>query len=266
MKILGFVDSLVANTAYTEIYDAKISKQPVPELYFKYAHDMDLNKYTKALEYKNIIVKKVLEIVNENIDIISDEVLDRIIKLMMDVEIYKRSVKIKGVNGEYYVKENAIVLNNKKSIYHECLHLASSYYDSINNIEYSGFRKTEYNKIPFKLNDVGIGINEGFTQYQALKIYGDSTPKVYTYETEIAERISKIIGQDTMKKLYFEHDYLGLVKELNSHFKYKDVTNILLCLDYIMYCNNSFYPNFKKQELIDNKKRIIELTMNKYHS
>ena len=99
--------------------------------------------------------------------------------------------------------------------------------------------------------------------YQVLKTYGDPISKVSDYEIKIVQKLEKLIGQDTMKKLYFEHNYNGLINELRKHFRSKDVTNIILCLDYIMYCENSYYPDFKKEELIDSKKRILDFTMKK---
>lgn len=264
MRDFKLVDTALANTIYTEIYDAKINKQPIPKITFKYLHDMDLNKYDEAKEYRNIVVKKILEVINENIDNIDNNTLDRIINRMYESKLYKRNVKIKGINGEYYVKENAMVLNNKKSVYYQSLILSSSEYDFDKDIQYSGFRKIEYGKHPYNLNDIGIGINVGYTQYQALKIFGDPTPKNFKYESEIAQKVEKIIGKDIMRKLYFEHDYLGLVNELRKHFKYKDVLNILLSLDYIMFCKNSIYLENKKEQLIEEKKKIIERTIGSF--
>ena len=263
MRDLKLVDNMIANAKYAEILDAKINKKAIPRINFTYIHDIDLNKFREAKKYRNEAVKKTIQIVNENINNISDDVMDRIFKLMNDSKIYERNVKIKKYNGDYFIKENILVFKNKKNMYNQCLHLASSEYDFDNNIQYSGFRKTEFNKLPYTLNDIGIGINESYTNYQAAKIFGDSIYDINSYEIKIVQKLEKIIGQDVMRKLYFEHNYNGLINELKKHFRSKDAVNIILCLDYITYCNNSYYPDSKKEELIDNKKKAINFIIKK---
>ena len=259
MRNLGLISPEMASTIYTEICDARIKKQPIPKMEFSFYDKIEEPEYIDtSKKYKNLVINKVIEIIRDNMDYIDDKTLNAILSNISTIKIYSKKLNT-PINGEYKTKGNIMVLNNLKSIYHECLHLASSEYDPYTDTSYSGFRVTNHSVPPHMINDKGVGFNEGYTQYQAIG-YGDSA-KLYLYEAKIASRLEKIIGKDKLKPLYFSHNLLGLCKEIEKHFEPNDAANIISGLDYISYCRSSIYLQIRKAKEIEEKKKMINLSM-----
>lgn len=229
-----------------------------PKMNSKLYNKIEKLDYEEVKQLKYLVINNVMKIITEDIDYISDTALDRILKNLNNVKIYKKRIGT-IVSGEYKTKENIMVLNNLKSLNHECLHLMSSEYDPNIDTSYSGFRVTNHSKPAYKINDRGMGFNEGYTQYCALKL-GDQT-NIYTYESKIAARLERIIGVDILRPLYYEHNLPKLIEEIEKRIGYEETNNIISGLDYLVYCRSSIYLQYERSREITEKKKMINYSI-----
>lgn len=135
--------------------------------------------------------------------------------------------------GNYNTKKNKLTLINESReevrsiICHELLHMASTI--ETEHTTFSGFgqenKKTKKN--------VGMALNEGYTEYLNKKYFGSLLQSSYENEIDIAERLEFIIGENKMQELYFKADLNGLVDELSKYASREHVISIIKQLDRI---------------------------------
>lgn len=152
-------------------------------------------------------------------------------------------------NASYFVFENKICIyenNIKVDLPHELFHMASSYVDLENNIEYCGFSQDI--KEDLKINRIGEGINEGYTQFMIKKYYGNDygadCSSSYKLLMIISEKIEKILGKDKMENLYLTANLKGLIDELSIYMKEEDIIKFINVTDYL---KDNINLNNKKQ-------------------
>ncbi|MBR4350641.1 MAG: hypothetical protein IKP98_00215 [Bacilli bacterium] len=146
------------------------------------------------------------------------------------------------IDGQYRGIENSILLKKdlkdlRKTIFHELLHMASSFYDSKNKIGYSGFHQTDRKR----RQSIGAGLNEGYTEYIRIKRFYDNdiTNVSYIYETKIARKIDRLIGSTKMEELYFKADLHGLIEALKEYASVEEIHDFIIKLDlYNTYPSN----------------------------
>ncbi len=135
-----------------------------------------------------------------------------------------------GINmSAYYVpRDNTITYFSPKSLGHEFLHLASSSYDEKRKLIFSGFmqRSSEFS--------IGRGINEGYTELLASKIYNEGEVRAYTRKVKIA-RLLELFFDDPkdMEKLYFNHDLPELIHYLEGFAKRDEIIKFLIEVDHM---------------------------------
>ncbi len=146
--------------------------------------------------------------------------------------------------GAYNTLENEVDLKTSVlgdlsgSTNHELLHASSTNYDKENNIIYSGFSQTFIKDTDGKktLETFGLGINEGYTQYLNIKLFGSNSflkEKIYEDDQKIAKLLNIIVGEEKMQSYYFRADLKGLVEELEKYntkeevYKFINTTDIL---------------------------------------
>ncbi len=133
------------------------------------------------------------------------------------------------VRGDYNTYSNTIRLNDMTDVTtfnHEMLHMATSFYDSGNEIAYTGFcqEKRRY--------ALGYSINEGYTELQNLRIfYDEDNDAEYEYDMIIAFLIERIVGRTKMERLFFNADLLGLAKELIRYYEGREAVKFITYLD-----------------------------------
>lgn len=137
-------------------------------------------------------------------------------------------ISIPEINGEVFLP-------------HELFHMATSYMDE--NVIFSGFEQRNINT----LQNIGVGINEGYTEFMVSKYYGEDyvskSAISYIILCQIVKSIENIIGQ----KLYLNANLNGLVNELSLYVEWEMVLKFISAMDY-------FYNNFDNSFLKSEKK------------
>lgn len=165
-----------------------------------------------------------------------------------------KSVVIKKLFGEeklgsgkaaaiYDVPSNSITLKYgcNSSIYHELLHLASSYYKD--GVSYSGFKQHNYKK----RKSIGTALSEGYTSLLTSKFFGDKVKnKSYAIFSFISSSIEEVIGDKKMESFYFTSNLWALVNNLALYVPRNEVIKFLKDTDDLFKTTR----NFKK--VIDN--------------
>lgn len=157
------------------------------------------------------------------------------------------------VKGDYNTYSNTIritKINDAATFNHEMLHMATSFYDSSNDIAYTGFfqEKGKYS--------IGVGINEGYTELQNMRLfYDEDSDTEYEYDVIIAFLVERIVGRTKMEKLFFNADLLGLIKELKRYYEGIEAEKFISYLDDLH--DYRYQYNLTKKETIRNKIAFI---------
>lgn len=198
-----------------------ISKIELPPELFQLNYSLDEQKIRKK-KYS----KELLEISNKILNILPDtkfflrSINDVKIKKLKDRNTDKNSIVIK--KGAYSVKRNIICVENPIYLSHEIFHLASSYFDFMNDILYSGF--SQINNIT--KTTIGKGLNEGYTALLDEK-YFKSKPGSYVLEKHFANILEMIVGKEKMLKFYCTADLKGLIVELSKYDKPENIIKFI---------------------------------------
>lgn len=149
--------------------------------------------------------------------------------------------------GYYQIRKNLLKYYEKKSLGHEFLHMASSYTDKEKDIDISGFHFTK------KRFSIGRGINEGYTELLASRIYNKKN-KVSSYQNlvPIVEMIELFFDDAIdMRKLYFSGNLAGVIHKLQE---YGIAENEIYCMLFEMDAMAlSLSPSLSKTRLIQEK-------------
>lgn len=200
-------------------------------------------KFNEA-EFRGIASKEIKDAVNEFLEVLTNnfprEILTNFYNNIHDMQIHMTDYKLKNIfhkiefNGSFNAKTNTIKLNkneqNYEAIFHELFHMASTV--SLDNDIYSGFRQHKtYNS----KDDIGVGINEGYTQALTERYFGhiEGIKYSYPFETFIACLIEEIIGEDKMAKYYFNANLYGLIDELSQYNLPNNVMKFIYNLDFL---------------------------------
>lgn len=195
-------------------------------------------------EFRGIANKEIKDAVNEFLEVLTNnfprEILTNFYNNIHDMQIHMTDYKLKNIfhkiefNGSFNAKTNTIKLNkneqNYEAIFHELFHMASTV--SLDNDIYSGFRQHKtYNS----KDDIGVGINEGYTQALTERYFGhiEGIKYSYPFETFIACLIEEIIGEDKMAKYYFNSNLYGLIDELSQYNLPNNVMKFIYNLDFL---------------------------------
>ena len=178
----------------------------------------------------------------EKIPYVNIELLNNNIKTLTITEVKKFINKF--IIGYYRTTTNSIKIlksSRKSFLFHEILHMSSSYYDKQNNIIYSGLSQTKDSK------NIGIGLNEGYTEIICSRLFNTDN-KVYYLEKNICKMLEKLVDSKTLERCYFNADLLSIIVELS---KYDIRENIILMIQKIDYIN----------ELNRNKDNILNIEL-----
>ena len=227
-------------------------------------------------EFRGIASKEIKDAVNEFLEVLTNnfprEILTNFYNNIHDMQIHMTDYKLKNIfhkiefNGSFNAKTNTIKLNkndqNYEAIFHELFHMASTV--SLDNDIYSGFRQHKtYNS----KDDIGVGINEGYTQALTERYFGhiEGIKYSYPFETFIACLIEEIIGEDKMAKYYFNANLYGLIDELSQYNLPNNVMKFIYNLDFLNKIPT--LPNMKSLEqdyIIKAIKQIINFLFYTY--
>lgn len=150
--------------------------------------------------------------------------------------------------GKYRLNKNEIfIFNNRKStINHELLHVSSSnpFYNAV------GFNIIFDENNDLKYNEIGRGLNEGYTELLNNRIFNNRS-----YSYILLNKISYLIellfeSKDEMKDYYFNNDIEGIIYELNKYINDDEIIDLLFDIDELYYCKNILlYLKIKKKLL-----------------
>ena len=163
--------------------------------------------------------------------------LDNFMRNIDNIKIYNKWMNVfnlfDGTMAEYDSKKNTISLYTpyllETTFNHELLHVASSYYDKENDINYCGFFQEN------KSATLGDALNEGYTEYLNDKLfYIDISKTYYLYEMVVASLMEIIVGPNNMQKLYFDGDLYSLINILKKYNTLDGIRKFLLKMDFIM--------------------------------
>lgn len=137
-----------------------------------------------------------------------------------------------NTEGSYIVRDNNIKLsesNYNLTIDHELFHVSSTFYRKEDGMVFSGFNQQLGKK------NIGVGINEGYTQLLTERYFGESKEVMlgYKYEKNIAESLEMIIGKEKMESLYFSANLYRLVQELIQYENENTIMQFINDLDFL---------------------------------
>ena len=157
------------------------------------------------------------------------------------------SIFNKSTEGQYVPKSNTIELSKDTynlTINHELFHVLTTVLDKDTDMLYCGFQQ-----INRKNEQIGIALNEGYTQYLTEKYFGDNTQYInaYVYEKRIAEILETIIGEEKMHSFYFNTDLNGLVQYLSNYESLDEIYRFINTLDFLQkHCNDKYLTKKSK--------------------
>ncbi len=135
------------------------------------------------------------------------------------------------VTGNYDSKKNKINVYEASDdiIYHELLHMASSFYQK--GIWREGFFLRDSN-----VKSLGVGLNEGYTELLARRLFNIDSKVCngYEYQVYIVRLLERIIGKDYMQRYYFNANLPGLIDDLSQYNSQEDIIKFLHNTDYIL--------------------------------
>ena len=125
-----------------------------------------------------------------------------------------KSIKITK-SGDYRASKNMIRVcegDIDRSIFHELLHMASAF--AMDDMTFSWFHQTNKDKT----RTIGGGINEGYTEVLNKRYFQkeDYKPSYIVYYLYVSN-VEKIVGKETMEKLYLSADLHSLIDELSKY-------------------------------------------------
>lgn len=212
---------------------------------------MNKTNYDKLINLKYTGVdKEKTDILNINI-LDNKEVLDELFYKLKDytkksnmknaykniknVELNKQAIiYVLGWKGSYNVKNNEIKYVGRDAISHEFLHMSSAFYDKEKNITYDGFLVS--NK---KDGKAGQGLNEGYTELLASRIYRNGKVKAYKKEVNVASILEKFFyNEKDMEDYYFNHDLPGFIYYMSQYASKEEVKKLINDIDLITGTNS----------------------------
>lgn len=176
------------------------------------------------------------------------------LKIYKNISFFDYAIKLK--RGAYDLVKNEIHLvnNNPSYIYHELLHLASTYFNKDKGIIVSGFsclfpRNGEF--ITF-----GSSIDEGYTEVLSKRYFEQSNDSVcYPFEAKWSLAVENILGRNIMEVQYFNGGISELFSELLKYNSEDNIIDFLVNLDFL---HDVIYKRFTKnnREVIEKIKEI----------
>ena len=157
--------------------------------------------------------------------------------------------------GIYDSKKNEVsIYQNKESIiFHELLHAASSKYE--NDIKKEGLSiNSPGNKI------IGTGINEGYTELLASRLFDIKSEVCYGYQYQllVVQKLEQILGEEYIKRYYFNANLPGLIDDLCLYNSKEKVLEFLNSCDYLINSLNQLILFFIKRRKVIKNLAIVD--------
>lgn len=259
---IGYISHKIIND-YKVNKDFKAEKiieiKKTPNLYF-YSNEVFISNLQSYETRKNIDI--FIKFMLKNY---SEEVLQCFFHNLNRINIKEKIIKLeilrKNVDGYYDACSNEIKVTNPNVIFHELFHASSTVYDERNGFVYQGF-----SQVDLKNNKcIGIGLNEGYTEYLSSKYFYYDNDSAYFYERYIAQKLEKIIGFKEMEKLFLTANLYGLIDKLNRYNSKENIISFISNIDIIF--KNKFYKNGITEKIKEDiNKFLYDTYQNKLNS
>lgn len=210
---------------------------------------MKTDKFKEQIEKFKLVINDYLDI--DNLYLYNMNMPSLKIKMVKHVTIDGSEVI-----AYYDANKNTIYVGKDEdgsNLYHELLHAISSYKTPL--CICIGFLKTDYydNYI-----STGVIINEGVTEMYAERLFNDTDTLKYLFEKLIAQKLELILGEEELKRLYFNADLDGLINDLSNYIDKEEVIKLIKNTDIVyenIYINrlNIIYEDLLKDILYIDK-------------
>lgn len=186
-------------------------------------------------ERKKAISKEKMDEVKDYIEKLAnytkEENLKTVYKNLKNLKIKRKPLLlISGTAGTYDAKKNYINYIFKSSIGHEFLHLASADYDPKKKEYQVGFSQRRKSAV------VGKGLNEGYTELLASRIYNkENKVEAYKELVKLTELLEYFFDDPKeIEKYYFNHDLPGFIHRMEQYIPRKEFLDIIKGMDKLL--------------------------------
>ena len=200
-----------------------------------------------------LIKKENIEIYNFINKLLQNTKIDNLKNLILNFPYitikYHSASYDPSISGTYNGKTKEIHIynrDNKVSLHHELLHASSADIRFMN----IGFKIVLKNGLIF-----GKGLNEGYTELLNNRFF-NYTSTSYNYLQKLAKQIENLCtDKENMIEYYFNADIFSLISELIPKISLKEIIDILVDMDMLLYNENKSYLEYLK---IKEKIRFIQ--------
>lgn len=191
--------------------------------------DKTIRENIKKIKENKISYYKKKPLISECAEKIVDYLPEEECKLLYN---NFKSLKVKtnpfqamlGWSGSYNAEKNKIVYSSKSSIGHEMLHMASTMV--LEDRVLTGFRQRHGRA------SIGSGINEGYTELIASRIFNKGKANSYHDEVRVMRLVEKFFDNPKdLSHLYFNCNLPGLIYHLERYASRKEVVGLILDVD-----------------------------------
>ena len=186
-----------------------------------------------------LIKKENIEIYNFINKLLQNTKIDNLKNLILNFPYitikYHSASYDPSISGTYNGKTKEIHIynrDNKVSLHHELLHASSADIRFMN----IGFKIVLKNGLIF-----GKGLNEGYTELLNNRFF-NYTSTSYNYLQKLAKQIENLCtDKENMIEYYFNADIFSLISELIPKISLKEIIDILVDMDMLLYNENKSY-------------------------
>ncbi len=208
-----------------------------------------------------LIKKENIEIYNFINKLLQNTKIDNLKNLILNFPYitikYHSASYDPSISGTYNGKTKEIHIynrDNKVSLHHELLHASSADIRFMN----IGFKIVLKNGLIF-----GKGLNEGYTELLNNRFF-NYTSTSYNYLQKLAKQIENLCtDKENMIEYYFNADIFSLISELIPKISLKEIIDILVDMDMLLYNENKSYLEYlkikEKIRFIQNKNKVKKL-------
>lgn len=208
-----------------------------------------------------LIKKENIEIYNFINKLLQNTKIDNLKNLILNFPYitikYHSASYDPSISGIYNGKTKEIHIynrDNKVSLHHELLHASSADIRFMN----IGFKIVLKNGLIF-----GKGLNEGYTELLNNRFF-NYTSTSYNYLQKLAKQIENLCtDKENMIEYYFNADIFSLISELIPKISLKEIIDILVDMDMLLYNENKSYLEYlkikEKIRFIQNKNKVKKL-------
>ena len=171
--------------------------------------------------YVRPIIDEFISVLEKNFP---EDVIDHFYRNIRTLKLVKKKRMPSQAVGAFNRKKNEILYKDDAieeldyTLFHEFFHLASCHDKKV------GFHDYTVNR--------GWGINEGFTEFLTVKYFGlDEDSVGYLFEISVVNILNSILGEEKMRELYMNANYLGLSLLLEQYLDRKESDDFVQKID-----------------------------------